>query len=121
MLVGAELLALVNSRQELNQTDLAEAAGYVRVTKTGRRQVMVKKFFNALLTAQGLPIPAGRTPGKTAQFETKVHRSGVVLLGKTYTEKFGLQPGDALEIVLTDDAIKLVPKPVPTLLETLTD
>jgi hypothetical protein len=112
MLVGAELLALVNARRELNQSDLAEAAGYVRTTKTGRKQVMVKRFINALLTAQGLPIPAGRTPGKCAQYETTVHRSGVVLLGKTYTEKFGLQPGDSLVIQLTDDCIQLVPKPV---------
>ena len=51
-----------------------------------------------------------RSPGKTAQFETTVHRSGIVLVGKTYVEKFGLKAGDSLDIVLDDEFIKLVPK-----------
>jgi bifunctional DNA-binding transcriptional regulator/antitoxin component of YhaV-PrlF toxin-antitoxin module len=36
----------------------------------------------------------------------------VILLGKTYSAKFNLQPGDELDIVIDDDAIRLVPKPV---------
>jgi bifunctional DNA-binding transcriptional regulator/antitoxin component of YhaV-PrlF toxin-antitoxin module len=58
----------------------------------------------------GVNIQTGRAAGKTAQFETTVHRSGIVLVGKTYVEKFGLKAGDSLDIVLDDEFIKLVPK-----------
>lgn len=112
MLVGTELLALVKSNEEMNQTELARAAGYVRATKAGKEQVLVKQFYNALLRAQGVAIAVGKSPGKIAAFQTTVHRSGVILLGKTYSAKFNLQPGDELDIVIDDDAIRLVPKPV---------
>lgn len=112
MLVGSELIAYCKENDGLNQMELARGTGYVRTTRTGREQVLVKQFYNSLLAAQGMPIPVGKTPGKSAQFSTSVHRSGVILLGKTYSEKFGLNPGDELEIVLADDCIKLVPVPV---------
>jgi bifunctional DNA-binding transcriptional regulator/antitoxin component of YhaV-PrlF toxin-antitoxin module len=41
---------------------------------------------------------------------TTVHRNGVILVGKTYSEKFGVEPGDELQIVIEDDAIRLVPQ-----------
>lgn len=112
MLVGSELIAYCKENDGLNQMELARGAGYVRTTRTGREQVLVKQFYNSLLAAKGMPIPVGKTPGKSAQFSTSVHRSGVILLGKTYSEKFGLNPGDELEIVLAEDCIKLVPVPV---------
>jgi hypothetical protein len=112
MLVGSELIDFVRQHEALNQMDLARGAGYVRVTRTGREQVLVKQFYNSLLAAKGMPISVGKTPGKSAQYETSVHKSGVILLGKTYSEKFGLKPGDALQICIEDDAIKLVPMPV---------
>lgn len=112
MLVGSELIAFCKENDGLNQMELARGAGYVRTTRSGREQVLVKQFYNSLLAAKGMPIPVGKTPGKSAQFATSVHRSGVILLGKTYSEKFGLNPGDELEIVLEEDCIKLVPAPV---------
>lgn len=112
MLVGQELISFVQANESLNQMELAQGAGYVRTTKTGKEQVLVKQFYNALLAAKGMPISVGKTPGKTAQYETTVHRNGVILLGKTYSEKFGLKPGDALQILVEDEAIRLVPVPV---------
>ncbi|MGA0099658.1 MAG: AbrB/MazE/SpoVT family DNA-binding domain-containing protein [Steroidobacteraceae bacterium] len=112
MLTGDKLIAFVQAHEELNQKELAEAAGYVRTTQTGREQVRVKEFVNALLAAKGLSITVGRLPGKSARFETTVHRNGSILIGKTYSRKFGLKPGDRLEIVLDEDAIQLVPTPV---------
>lgn len=111
MLVGEELLALVKSNPDTNQMDLARAAGYVRETKKGKEQVLVKRFYGALLAAQGVSIAVGKAPGKIPQYVTTVHRSGVILLGQTYSKRFGLAPGDELEIVMTDDCIKLVPTP----------
>jgi ABC-type lipoprotein release transport system permease subunit len=113
MLVGKALIDYVRTNDHLNQTELAEGAGYVKTTSTGRTQVMVKQFYNALLAAQGLSIEVGKAPGKTAQYETTVHKSGIILLGKTYSKKFGIEPGDVLDIILEEDSIRLVPKAVP--------
>jgi hypothetical protein len=110
MLVGKALLDLVKDQENKTQTELAREAGYVRQTKAGKEQVLVKNFYNALLKAKGVIITVGKTPGKTAAYHTTVHRSGVILLGKTYSEKFRLQPGDELEILIDDDSIRLVPK-----------
>jgi len=112
MLTGAELIAFVKANEEMNQMELARGAGYVRVTKSGREQVLVKKFYNELLAAKGMPIAVGKTPGKAALYETSVHKSGVILLGKTYSEQFGLKAGDVLRIEIEDECIKLVPLPV---------
>jgi hypothetical protein len=112
MLVGQELIAFVKENDGMNQMELARGAGYVRVTRTGREQILVKQFYNTLLAAKGMPIPLGKTPGKSAQFRTTVHATGVILLGKTYSADFGLKPGDELDIVLDADCIKLVPAPV---------
>lgn len=112
MLVGSDLIEFVKEHDSLNQMELARAAGYVRTTRTGREQVLVKHFYNSLLAAKGMPISVGKTPGKTAQYQTSVHRSGVILLGRTYSEKFGLKPGDLLEISVEDECIRLVPTPV---------
>ena len=38
-----------------------------------------------------------------------MHKSGIILLGATYSAKWGLEPGDELEILLEDDGIRLVP------------
>jgi hypothetical protein len=114
MLVGQALIEHVQANELLNQTELARTAGYVRVTRSGREQVLVKDFYNALLAAKGLAIAVGKAPGKPALFETTVHKSGIILLGKTYSRKFGLNPGDVLEIVMEDDAIQLIPRPVKT-------
>lgn len=111
MLVGKELLAFVKENEDtMNQAELARGAGYTRVTEDGKTQVLVKTFQDALLRSTGVNIRPGRAPGKTAQFETTVHRSGIILVGKVYVEKFGLKAGNSLAIVLEDDAIKLVPQ-----------
>lgn len=112
MLVGSDLIAFVKENEALNQMELAQGAGYVRTTKTGKEQVLVKQFYNALLAAKGMAIAVGKLPGKAAQYETTVHKNGVILLGRTYSEKFGLKPGDGLQILVEDEAIRLVPVPV---------
>jgi hypothetical protein len=112
MLTGQELLDFVTSHEEMNQAELAEATGYTRVTKTNKHQVLVSRFNQALLKAKGLNVRVGRAPGKTAQYFTTVHRSGVILVGTIYAHKFGVKPGDELEIHLEDECIRLVPRPV---------
>ena len=110
MLTGPDLIKLVKDNPELNRTQLAKAAGYVRLTDDGKEQVLVQRFYDALLTAQGLPIKKG-TPGagvgKKAQHKTTVHKTGILLVGKVYTDEFGAEPGDVFGIEVREDGIWL--------------
>jgi len=110
MLTGQELLAFVEANGDMDQSELARETGYVRVADSGKERVMGKQFCEALLEAKGVDIKVGRRPGKAAQFETTVHKNGVVLIGNTYTQKFGVEPGDVLDILIDEDAIRLVPQ-----------
>lgn len=110
MLTGQELLAFVKANGEMDQSELAREAGYTRVADSGKERVMAKQFCEALLEAKGVAIKTWRRPGKAAQFETTVHKNGVVLIGKTYTQKFGVEAGDVLDILIDEDAIRLVPQ-----------
>lgn len=111
MLTGKGLLEFVQQSEGTNDRVVAEKAGYVRMTKTGKRQIMLRRFYNEILRAQGM-TPVGRSPGQQVKNRTTVHRSGVILLGKVYSYRFGLRPGDELDIVIEDDYIKLVPRSV---------
>lgn len=110
MLTGQELVAFVKANGDMDQAELAREAGYMRVADSGKERIMAKQFCEALLEAKGVAIKVGRRPGKAAQFETTVHKTGVILIGKTYSQKFGVEPGDVLDIVITEDAIRLVPQ-----------
>ena len=108
MLVGTELLSFIEANEGCTEYELAEAAGYVKDV-AGKSTVQIKQFTHALLEAKGVRILTKPKGGKVAPFKTAVHKSGIVLLGKTYSEKFNLVPGDELEIQLLEDGIKLVP------------
>lgn len=110
MLTGQELIAFVKANGDMDQSELAREAGYMRVAESGKERIMAKQFCEALLEAKGVAIKVGRRPGKTAQFETTVHKTGVILIGKTYSQKFGVEPGDVLDIVISEDSIRLVPQ-----------
>lgn len=110
MLKGQELLSFVKANVDMDQYEIARAAGYVRVTEKGTERVMINKLNEALLEAKGLKLKSSKKPGKVAQYMTTVHRTGVILVGKTYSQKFGVEPGDELKIVVDDDCIRLVPQ-----------
>lgn len=109
MLTGQELLSFVKANADLDQSELARETGYVKTSEKGTERLLIKQLHEALLEAKGLKLKTSKKPGKTAQFMTTVHRTGVILLGKTYSEKFGVEPGDELQIVIDDNAIRLVP------------
>lgn len=111
MLTGQELLSFVKANPDMDQNELARETGYVKTTEKGTERLLINKFHEALLAAKGLKLKANKKPGKAARFMTTVHRTGVILVGKTYSEKFGVEPGDELQIVIEDDAIRLVPQP----------
>jgi len=110
MLTGQELISLVKANGDMDQAELAREAGYVKVNDKGNERLLITQFHSALLEAKGVKLKTSKKPGKTAQFMTTVHRNGVILVGKTYSEKFGVEPGDELKIVIEEDSIRLVPQ-----------
>lgn len=110
MLTGPELIKLVKDNPDLNRTQVAKAAGYVRTTEEGKEQVLIQRFYDAVLTAQGMPIKKGKSGmsvGKKAQHKTTVHATGILLVGRVYTTQFGAEPGDVFGIEVREDGIWL--------------
>jgi hypothetical protein len=108
MLTGQQLLALVKANPDMTRTELAKEAGYVRTTDDGKEQVLLQQFYDACFEAHGTPIKSGRgLKGKSAQYETTVHQSGILLIGKTYTKEFGADFGDTFGIEVREDGIWL--------------
>ncbi len=110
MLKEKALIAFVKDNPELNRTQLARKAGYVSAGKDGKVKVQVQAFYDALVEAQGLSIKNGHPgigSGKNAQYMTTVHKSGILLVGKSYTSEFGAESGDVFGIEIREDGIWL--------------
>jgi hypothetical protein len=111
MLEGKALVDFVAKNEaSMTQNELAREAGYTREAKNGKTHVLRQLFVrNYLLATQGTALGMGRSSGNSARYVTTVHANGIALVGKTYIEKFGLEPGDKLKIQLDDDCIRLMP------------
>ncbi len=113
MLVGKELLDKARSLSNRPEDEIAKGCGYVG--PSGR--VLRKNFYRALVEAKGYKLrSAGRAGGRSsrgrqAEFRTRVHGNGNLLIGHAYTKKLGLEPGQEFRIEIRKDsrAIWLVP------------
>ena len=116
MLVGKELLDKARSLSNRPEDEIARGCGYVG--PSGR--VLRKSFYRALVEAKGYKLrsnetgrPRGRTSrGRQAEFRTKVHGNGNLLIGHAYTKKLGLEPGQEFRIELHKESkvIGLLPR-----------
>ena len=115
MLVGKELLDKARSLSNRPEDEIAKGCGYVG--PSGR--VLRKSFYRALVEAKGYklrsngPGRAGNrsSRGRQAEFRTKVHGNGNLLIGHAYTKKLGLEPGQEFRIDVKKEsrAISLLP------------
>ena len=115
MLVGKELLEKSKLLSKKSEDEIARGCGYVG--PSGR--VLRKSFYRALIEAKGYKLNSnsnGRSGnrssrGRQAEFKTKVHGNGNLLIGHTYTKKLGLEPGQEYKIDLKKDSksISLTP------------
>ena len=104
MLVGKELLAKSKLLSKKSEDEIARGCGYV--SPSGR--VLRKSFYRALIEAKGYKLgnnSSGRSGnrslrGRQAEFKTKVHGNGNLLIGHAYTKKLGLEPGQEFKIDL---------------------
>ena len=98
MLQGKALLDRARSLSNRPEDQIARACGYVG--PSGR--VLKKSFYRALVEARGYTLPsqvagsAGR--GRQADFRTRVHGNGNLLIGHAYTRRMGLEPGQEFRI-----------------------
>ncbi len=114
MLVGKELLDKARSLSNRPEDEIARGCGYVG--PSGR--VLRKSFYKALVEAKGYKLrsSSGRAGGRSsrgrqAEFRTRVHGNGNLLIGHAYTRKLGLEPGQEFRIEIRKDskAIWLIP------------
>ena len=114
MLEGKELLEKAKLLSNQSEDEIARGCGYVG--PSGR--VLRKSFYRALIEAKGYKTGnrqgrAGNraSRGRQAEYKTKVHGNGNLLIGNAYTKKLGLEPGQEFKIDLKKESktIYLIP------------
>lgn len=110
-LTGKALLQKVKELSDLTPREKARRCGYETVGKNGQSRVNLSAFYEALLAARGISLGKegdkdGR--GREPTYRVSVHKNGQIVIGSTYTEKMGLQPGDEFEIKLGYKHIHLI-------------
>ena len=111
MLVGKELLDRARSLSNRPEDEIARGCGYVG--PSGR--LLKKSFYRALVEAKGYKVPSsncGGTRGRQAEFRTRVHGNGNLLIGQSYTRKLGLEPGQEFRIELNRDSRSICLSPL---------
>jgi hypothetical protein len=101
MLEGKALLDKARSLSNRPEDQIARACGYVG--PSGR--VLKKSFYRALVVAKGYTLPSASGgsslgKGRQAEFRTRVHGNGNLLIGQAYTRRMGLEPGQEFRIEL---------------------
>jgi len=103
MLEGKALLDKARALSNRPEDQIARACGYVG--PSGR--LLKKSFYRALVEAKGYKLPShtssgsgggGVARGRQAEFRTRVHGNGNLLIGHAYTRRMGLEPGQEFKI-----------------------
>lgn len=83
--------------------ELAKGCGYYTLAKDNKERANLADFYKALLEAKGVSLdPEGTKDGRGREptYRVSVHKNGQIVIGSTYTQKMGLQPGDEFLIRL---------------------
>ncbi len=102
-LSGKALLQKVKELSDIPRRQRAKACGYYTLGKNDKERVNLTAFYDAVLAAKGVPLDPERAKdgrGREATFRVSVHKNGQIVIGSSYTQKMGLQPGDEFEIKL---------------------
>ncbi|WP_244892435.1 AbrB family transcriptional regulator [Candidatus Synechococcus spongiarum] len=112
MLEGETLLAKVRIFADRPLDQIARLCGYVG--PSGR--LLKQQFYCALVLAKGFRMPdqkgeQHKKRGRQADFTTRVHGNGNLLVGQTYTHRAGIEPGQEffIEIQENTGSIFLLP------------
>ena len=102
-LTGKALLQKVKELHEKPRRETAKLCGYFSKTKDGEIRVNLTDFYDAVLAAKGVALEPGKIKdgrGREPTYKVSVHKNGQIVIGSTYTEQMGLEPGDEFEIKL---------------------
>jgi len=113
-LEGAALLDRARALSNRPEDQIARACGYVG--PSGR--VLKKSFYRALVAAKGYSVPSAAGPashgkGRQADFRTRVHGNGNLLIGQAYTRRMGFEPGQEFRIELHRESGSIWLSPLP--------
>ncbi len=109
-LTGKSLLQKLKN-SNLPKRELAKECGYYTVTKSGDIRVNLADFYDAVLAARGIALEPKQSKdgrGREASYRVTVHQNGQIVIGSSYTESMGLNPGDEFEIKLGYKHIHLI-------------
>jgi bifunctional DNA-binding transcriptional regulator/antitoxin component of YhaV-PrlF toxin-antitoxin module len=110
-LTGKALLQKVKELSHMPRRETARLCGYYTETKGDQVRVNLTDFYDAVLTAKGIPLsPEGKKDGRGREptYRVSVHQNNQIVIGSTYTEALGLKPGDEFEIKLGYKHIRLI-------------
>ncbi len=102
-LSGKALLSKVKELADKPRRETAKYCGYYTITKNDQVRVNLTEFYDALLSAKGVPLDpetAKDGRGREPTYRVSVHQNGQIVIGSTYTKAMGLKPGDTFEIKL---------------------
>ncbi|MEB3212282.1 MAG: AbrB family transcriptional regulator [Leptolyngbyaceae bacterium] len=110
-LTGKALLQKIKDLSHLPRREKARLCGYYTDGKDDQVRVNLSEFMEAVLSASGTPIGTDSAKdgrGREPTYRVSVHKNGQIVIGATYTEKMGLEPGDEFEIKLGYKHIQLI-------------
>ena len=110
-LTGKALLQKIKELSHLSRREKARLCGYYTAGKDEQVRVNLSEFMEAVLSASGTQIGTDSAKdgrGREPTYRVSVHKNGQIVIGSTYTEKMGLQPGDEFEIKLGYKHIQLI-------------
>jgi len=117
MLQGDRLLSRLDQLRGRSRTELVRACGYCTRSEDGREHLHFTDFYEAVLEAKGVHLPgqssrwraSRNAQGRQLSFNTQVHFNGNLMVGRAYTQKLQLKPGDQFRIHLHEGEIRLTP------------
>ena len=116
MLIGKELLEKSKLLSKKSEEEIARACGYIgpsgRVLRKSFYRAYIEAKYGKLSKKNGLRRSGNRSSrGRQADYKTKVHENGNLLIGNSYTKKLGLIPGQEFQIHIKKESkvIYLIP------------
>ena len=104
-LTGKTLLAKVKELSTLPRRERAKQCGYYTVTKNNQVRVNLTDFYDALLSARGIPLSPeapkdGR--GREPTYRVSVHQNGQIVIGDEFEIRLGYKHIHLIQLGETD-------------------
>jgi len=117
MLVGKELLEKSKLLSNKSEDEIAKECGYIGPSGRILRKSFYKAYIEAKYGKKDKHSGSGRagnrsSRGRQADFKTKVHGNGNLLIGHAYTKQLGLIPGQKFKIDIKKESKRIYLTPI---------